>query len=288
MKFTVKHIYLFVLLSMIFACKVNQEQEVLKVAKNYLNAIDKKDFKLAKKMSTEESYTMIDMLESFSKMDGSDTKKHVYDNFICKIDGDKAECDYRENGEDRTMNLVKVRKKWYVDMKKETPDISESDSINAVEKELEEGPDTTTYFDFVLLEAKNINNGSSLTFWLNNRGGQNLSHLWIDVYISDKNGKLIQKKEVMFNGILKNSMLDNLSNSSDIKERCKITVALDNVLPQDIGEIYLNPVRFDLDPNDISTEDNEDEYSVPVFDRYDVAPHIRIANNSEYNIRITF
>jgi hypothetical protein len=96
-----------------------------KVAEKYLNHIAKKEFADAKKLATPESAASIDMLESFSKMGGDQAKETKIENIKCKEDGDKAACDFTENGEAKKIDLVKKDGKWLVEMKKESPETTE-------------------------------------------------------------------------------------------------------------------------------------------------------------------
>jgi hypothetical protein len=103
------------------ACKSSDTPD--KVAEKFLNHIAKKEFADAKKLATPESAASIDMLESFSKMGGDQAKEAVIKDVKCKEDGDKAACDYTENGEAKKIDLVKKDGKWLVEMKKESPDM---------------------------------------------------------------------------------------------------------------------------------------------------------------------
>ena len=102
------------------ACKSSDTPD--KVAEKFLGHINKKEFAEAKKIATTEAAASIDMLESVSKMGGENTKEAKIENMKCKEDGDKAVCDYTENGEAKKLDLVKKDGKWLVEMKKESPD----------------------------------------------------------------------------------------------------------------------------------------------------------------------
>lgn len=104
------------------ACKSSDTPD--KVAQKFLDHINKKEFTDAKKLATPESAASIDMLESFSKMGGDQAKEAKVEGLKCKEDGDKAACDYTENGEAKKLDLVKKDGKWLVEMKKESPDMS--------------------------------------------------------------------------------------------------------------------------------------------------------------------
>jgi hypothetical protein len=111
------------------ACKSSDTPD--KVAEKFLNHINKKEFAEAKKIATPESAASIDMLESFAKMGGEQTKEMKIENMKCKEDGDKAACDYTENGEAKKLDLVKKDGKWLVEMKKESPDMKTTEPTDS-------------------------------------------------------------------------------------------------------------------------------------------------------------
>ena len=47
----------------------------------------------------------------------------------CTEDGDKAVCEYKEDGEEKKLDLVKKEGKWLVEMKKESPDMSTTEMV---------------------------------------------------------------------------------------------------------------------------------------------------------------
>lgn len=98
------------------------------VAQKFLNHLAKKEFAEAKKMATTESSAAIDMLETLVKTDESDAKEKKIENLSCKEDGDKATCKYDEDGESKTLDMVKKDGKWLVEMKKESSPDSDSDT----------------------------------------------------------------------------------------------------------------------------------------------------------------
>ncbi|NTW31710.1 MAG: hypothetical protein HGB12_03645 [Bacteroidetes bacterium] len=105
------------------ACKNSDTPD--KVAEKFLNHLNKKEYAEAKKLATTESAASIDMVESFSKMGGDQTAKEVkIEGLKCKVEGEKAACDYTENGEGKKIDLVKKDGKWLVEMKKESPNMN--------------------------------------------------------------------------------------------------------------------------------------------------------------------
>jgi hypothetical protein len=115
------------------ACKSSDTPD--KVAEKFLNHINKKEFAEAKKIATPESAASIDMLESFSKMGGDQAKETKIESIKCKEDGDKAACDYTENGEAKKLDLVKKDGKWLVEMKKESPDLNPTEPVDTAKKD---------------------------------------------------------------------------------------------------------------------------------------------------------
>jgi len=104
------------------ACKNSDTPD--KVAEKFLNHINKKEFAEAKKLATPESSASIDMLERFSQMGGDQPKETKIEDMKCTEDGDKAVCEYKEDGEEKKLDLVKKDGKWLVEMKKESPDMT--------------------------------------------------------------------------------------------------------------------------------------------------------------------
>lgn len=113
------------------ACKSTDTPD--KVAEKFLNHLNKKEFAEAKKIATAESAAMIDMQESFSKMGGEQTKEAKIENMKCKEEGEKATCEYTKDGEAEKLDLVKKDGKWLVDMKKESPDMTEPTDSTATQ-----------------------------------------------------------------------------------------------------------------------------------------------------------
>jgi hypothetical protein len=250
-----------------FSCRVSEETRVRKVSIDFLTALNKKDYQKAMKMGTPATKQMLKIMESFGSLaDLSNTKEEEktlnIQNFSCRIHNDSAHCIYMNHFKDESLNLVKVKGNWLVDMKKEDPSEASKktayedslkyaqyiydDSIAAVREEDGVEPDTTSYFDFTLADMKNLNGSASLTFMLNNRSDYSVTHLWVCLYISDKNGKLIQKKDLMFDNVLNNEIPEGDS-VAQINWQ-KTTIVLDKVNAQSIGEIFVLPIRVVVKP----------------------------------------
>ena len=106
----------------ITSCKDSNTPE--KVAEKYLNHIAKKEYDEAKKLATDESAASIDMLKSMDtgKDASKETKKEgKIEGMKCDVQGEKATCNYKQDGQDEKIELVKKGEKWLVEMKKESP-----------------------------------------------------------------------------------------------------------------------------------------------------------------------
>ncbi len=92
------------------------------VAEKYLTALNKMDFDAAKKLGTEKTGQMLDMLSPMMKMMGDAAKQDASFKITGeKIEGEKATVTYRSEGKDADESLTMVKKdgKWLVDMAKE-------------------------------------------------------------------------------------------------------------------------------------------------------------------------
>ena len=109
----------------------NSEKSPAGVTARFLKLLGNFEFDEARKLGTEKTNRVIDMLDmllELSKEKGADTilKKKDINVEIVKtaIDGDHALVTYRnEQGKEQTMDLVKEKGKWLVDMKKEMPNL---------------------------------------------------------------------------------------------------------------------------------------------------------------------
>lgn len=91
------------------------------VAEKFLNHLNKKEYAEAKKLGTEQTGQMIDMMESFSTIGGAteEKKESKIENLKCDTKEDKSTCTYTADGKEEKIDLVKKDGKWLVDMKKE-------------------------------------------------------------------------------------------------------------------------------------------------------------------------
>jgi len=93
------------------------------VAEKFLNHLAKKEYAEAKALGTEGTVQMISMMESMGAMGGEATEEETpkFENIKVEVDGEKGVCTYTADGDEETMDMVKVEGAWKVDMKKETP-----------------------------------------------------------------------------------------------------------------------------------------------------------------------
>jgi hypothetical protein len=286
MKYYAGLIVVFALAVFLVTCK-SEEEMAKKTARDFLECVNSKKFDRAKKLATPESSTVIEFMKMFAETSQTAPNNQSIENLNCNIVEDTAHCMYLENGEEKTILLVKNGSKWLVDMKKETPPVTNMDSTSVSN---DSGynytePDTTTYFDFILSDMKEVNGSTQFVFQVTNRSEWNISHLWFDVYFSDKSGKFIKQKQIIFDGILKNSMLMDISNADEIRGKNKSTLMLENTRIDDIGEIFLLPVRLKME-DAYYEQDNNSPYVGVIY--YFTNEYVLIKNNTDYNVKITF
>lgn len=245
MKFKILILLFLPFILLLSGCK-NEEKAVTGTAAKFLDCLNAKQYDKARKLATPESKEMLDFMQSMASLDNN--KPKPIEDLKCRIANDTAHCTYVQEFNEKTLDLVKVHNKWLVDMKKESPDYSnmQQDSSQSSNKNYYQS-DTITYFDVRLLEAKDTLGAAHLVFDVSNRSEFNILHLWMTCYFSDKEGKFLQKKDMMFNGVLKNTMYENISNSDEIKKQAKIEVIVDNCKVGDIGEIFIYPFRIQME-----------------------------------------
>jgi hypothetical protein len=284
----------------LFSCKVNEEAKVRKVAKDYLIYLNKQDYDHAKKLGTKSTIQMLNMMESFASMGSSETnpaENVEIEILYCNIKNDSAVCGYITNGNEEKINLVKIKGDWLVDMKKEMPSTEKdpqaayADSVAAVQQAIEDSinnaqyqedyqPDTMTYFDFCLTDMHNQSTSGSFTFMLNNRSEYDINHLWVTLYFTGKDGKFIQKKDVMFDNVLKYYIPEDDSVSHGNWQEATIT--LDKVNVDNISEIFIFPFRVNIQPEMY-------EYMYDGQDLYDIVKnYTNFKNSTGKEVKITF
>ena len=130
-----------VLLAVVFlnSCASNSPE---KVAEKFLNHLNKKEYAEAKKLATKESESWIDMMSSLGTGDTKEVKEPgKIEDLKCKTEADKSTCTYKQDGKDESLNLIKQGDKWLVDMKKENPMNTMTNTMNTLGDAL--GGDTT-------------------------------------------------------------------------------------------------------------------------------------------------
>lgn len=114
------NLFLVVVAFAMFACGGGSNPEA--VAEKFLVAIEDGNYDEAKKHCTESTGQIIDQLASMTAMQGDSAKKEPKKIEIVssEISGDtSAVVKYKADGEEKSIDLVKVEDEWKVDMKKE-------------------------------------------------------------------------------------------------------------------------------------------------------------------------
>ena len=120
---------LFVAIVAVFMSACAQPNKPENVVKEFVMALDSKDFKKAADLGTDDTDKMVELLKSFAAMQGDKkeagadkTEKHAKaEKITCTETGDKATCKFccTAEGKDEDYQLVKKDGKWLVDMKKD-------------------------------------------------------------------------------------------------------------------------------------------------------------------------
>ncbi len=107
--------------AVILSATACQKSGVESIAREFLLAMDAKDFVKAKAMGTANTQQTIELQQGFAAMIPDDGKHISLDKMSCKETGDKATCEYccNKQGKEEVLNLVKKDGKWLVDMKKD-------------------------------------------------------------------------------------------------------------------------------------------------------------------------
>jgi hypothetical protein len=126
-------IFIFPLL-LLLSCSKTEKPEV--VAKNFINLIYQKKYQEAKKLGTENTVKMIDMLENITKINKNNEldNEEQPENFQVIMKNDSiAVVSYTQKGAENKLDMVKRGDKWLVDMKKENG--LDDEDINTVNED---------------------------------------------------------------------------------------------------------------------------------------------------------
>jgi len=99
------------------ACKSSDSPEA--IADKYLKHIAKQEWAEAKKLGTENTQQLVDMLASFGGK--AEIKEVKIEEMKCETKGDSSHCTFKSNGEADKLDLIKKDGKWLVNQKKEMP-----------------------------------------------------------------------------------------------------------------------------------------------------------------------
>lgn len=142
--------------ALLFACGGGAADTPTQVAEKYLTALNKQDFDAAKKLGTEKTVAMLDMIAPMMKMTGDAAKENTGFKILGeKIEGEKATVTYRSEGKDadETVTLVQKDGKWLVDMAKEDGAGSEGGDLMNMDSLMQDGSEVLQEGGEVLEEA---------------------------------------------------------------------------------------------------------------------------------------
>jgi hypothetical protein len=118
-----------------YSCRTSRGREgsPQAVAEKFLMHMGRFEFEEARKLGTEKTNRLIDMLEvlmDLSKEKGKDSifqKKDIQVEVLkVAVDGNVAVVTYRnEKGKEQMLDLLKEKGKWLVDLKKESPNLND-------------------------------------------------------------------------------------------------------------------------------------------------------------------
>ena len=140
----------------IVSCSSKSDSDPKSVLTDFLTKLSKKDFKGAQKFATESSKTMLEMIESTSKLAPSSKNEYDLANLeigTASIDGDKAAIEVKNKKEEISLKytLKKEKGEWKVafdkesmmDMGKESlkNEIPSSDNLDSLTDKMNQGLD---------------------------------------------------------------------------------------------------------------------------------------------------
>ena len=117
MKKFINFILVAIVATAVVSCKKTGPESV---AKDFVMALDSKDYDKAKALGTDDTKQMVDLIKSLAGMTPATNKHTKIDKMDCKVDGDKGVCSYccTAEGADDKVDVVLKDGKWLVDMKK--------------------------------------------------------------------------------------------------------------------------------------------------------------------------
>ncbi len=141
-----------------FSCSNSGSGNPKAVLSDFFDALSKKDIATARKFATEESKSMLDMMEMGMKMDTNSKETDKYDKSKMefgepKIEGDKATIAVKEKGSGETLNFTLKKEKgdWKVAFDKA------SMMSMGMEKMQEKGINPTDSITKAMEEIKDLN-----------------------------------------------------------------------------------------------------------------------------------
>lgn len=108
-------------LLLVFAACQPTKKTAEQTARHFLEALERKQYAKAKQFSTENTKQLLDLVQKLALFTPKKSKKMDVKKMACVTTGDnQATCNYccNEQGENGKLDLVKVKGKWLVDMKK--------------------------------------------------------------------------------------------------------------------------------------------------------------------------
>ncbi|MBU0488148.1 MAG: lumazine-binding protein [Bacteroidetes bacterium] len=118
------------------ACGGSKNNTPEGVAEEFAKALNDKKWDDAKKLGTEATGQMIDMMSSMAGLGGDEEKVKEFKDFKAEVKDNAAVVKYLADGKEEKLDLVKKDDKWLVDMKKEA---DMGDAMNDMGEAIGEG-----------------------------------------------------------------------------------------------------------------------------------------------------
>ncbi|MBU0488150.1 MAG: hypothetical protein KKD31_09395 [Bacteroidetes bacterium] len=120
----------------ISACGGSKGDTPEAIAEQFAKALNDKKWDDAKKLGTEATGQMIDMISSMAGLGGDEEKVKEFKDFKAEVKEDKAVVKYLADGKEEKLDLVKKDNKWLVDMKKEGGDVGDTGDVEKMTEDL--------------------------------------------------------------------------------------------------------------------------------------------------------